>query len=184
MADKIKRIINARVFILAILLLTLSSCASVRLKTEAARDAGVTGDFNLILYGGRYSDDLETLAILDVAGDGYEFVPYAPEFDYKIIKNVQAEEALRLAKSFVSFHRSYRYSLLSRILDPQGKAIGYELKPLYDPVAYGISDVLDINYWLQEGGKVKVTIRLLLPAERLRFPGGGDGSGGGGGGGA
>lgn len=149
------------------------------LNTEEAKAADITGTFTLILYGGNYSDDLETIAILDYEGDQYNFEPYAPEFDYRIKKGVPAKEALEEAKKFVNFHNSFWRFQLSRIGDNKGDTIGFEVRPLYFPFTFGVSDVLEVNYWLKEGNKVKVTIKLIQSVERRRFPGGyGIGNGG------
>ena len=149
------------------------------LRTVAASPSEVKGNFTLLLYGGSY-DDVETAAFLDQDGDGYSLDLYVPDFDYKVIKGVPAKEALSMAEKFVRFHPSYWRSQLSKIIDDKGKVIGYELRPLYYPITYGASDVLDINYFMKEGGRVKVTIRLIPRVERLRLPGGlGAGCGGG-----
>ena len=50
-------------------------------------------------------------------------------------------------------------------MDRKGKTIGYELRPLYLPLDFGVSDVLDVAYWLKEG-KVKVVIRPLPSVEK------------------
>lgn len=150
------------------------------LKTERADVAEIKWTFTLILYGGRYSDDLETVAILDSEGDPYHFEPFAPDFDYRIKKGMQAKDAIAEAEKFVSFHNAFWRSQLRKILDNNDNAIGYELRPLYLNFVYGMSDLMDIYYWLKEGGKVKVTIKLIpLMFEKLKFPGGPDGGSGG-----
>jgi hypothetical protein len=178
-----KNIINCILIILVISAFTNgdSSAFEKPLKTEEAKAVDITGFFTLILYGGRFSDDLEAIAILDYEGDQYIFEPYAPEFDYRIKKGVPAKEALEVATKFVSFHNSFWRSQLSKIIDNKGNTIGYEVRPLYWPTTFGLSDVLEVNYWLKEGNKVKVTIRLTPSVERTRFPGIGDGGSGGGG---
>jgi hypothetical protein len=150
------------------------------LKTEEAKASDITGTYTLILYGGNYSDDLETIAILDREGDQYNFEPYTPDFDYRIKKGVPAEEALKEAEKFVSFHNSFWRSQISRIIDNKGNTIGYEVRPLYQPFTFGVSDVLDVYYWLREGGRVKVLIRLTQSVERERLPFGGKAGRGGG----
>jgi hypothetical protein len=151
------------------------------LKTEAANPSEVKGTFTLILYGGNYYDDLETMAILDREGDQYTLDLYKPDFDYRVIKGVPAKEALAKAEKFIRFNPSFWHSQLSKILDDKGDVIGYELRPLYYPITYGSSDVLDVHYWMEEGGRVKITVRLMTSVERLRFPGGGISAGSGGG---
>lgn len=149
------------------------------LKTEEATPDEMKGTFTLILYGGSYLDDLETIAILDSEGDQYVLEPFAPDFDYRMTKGVPAEKAFKEAGEFVNFHPSFWRSQLSRILDKERKVIGYEVRPLYRPFAFGISDVLDVNYWLKEKGRVKVTIRLIPSIEKNKLPGGDAGSAGG-----
>jgi hypothetical protein len=150
------------------------------LETIEASPAEITGTFNLVLYGGRFSDDVETIAILDLEGDGYLLEPFAPDFDFRIRKSVSAKEALEQAQKFVGFHNAFWRSQLSRIMDKTGNTIGYEIRPLYLPFYFGVSDVFEVYYWLKENGRVKVTIKLIPFVERRRFPGGdGDGPFGG-----
>jgi hypothetical protein len=146
-----------------VILALLSSTTLVHaeyLKTKEAKTEEVTGSFILILYGGTYSTDLETIAFLDKEGDQYEFEPYAPEFNYKIKKGVIAGDALNEAKKFVSFHNAFWRSQLSRILDEKGNTIGYEVRPLYRPFVYGRDDLLEVYYRIKDG-KVIVYIRLV-----------------------
>ena len=142
-----------------------SFAAETALKTRAAKAADITGVFTLTLYGGRHSSDIETIAVFDLEGDRYTFEPYAPEFDYRIKKSLSVKDALHDAETFISRHRSFRSAQLRRIMDRKGKTIGYELRPLYLPLDFGVSDVLDVTYWLREG-KVKVVIKLLHSVEK------------------
>jgi hypothetical protein len=176
-----KNTINCIFAFLVILVLTTRDSFALEksLRTKEAKAADITEVFTLIFYGGKYYDDIETIAILDYEGDQYNFEPYAPEFDYKVKKGVPAQEAINEAGRFVSFHNSFWRSQLSKIIDNKGNTIGYEIRPLYLPFIFGVSDVLDVNYWLKEGNRIKVTIRLIPPVERIRFPGGGYICGGG-----
>jgi hypothetical protein len=149
------------------------------LRTEEAKPDEINGTFTLILYGGGYPDDLETIAMLDAEGDQYVLDPFAPDFDYRMKKGMPAPEGFREAEKFVNFHPSFWRSQLSRIVDNEGKVIGYEVRPLYRPIAFGVSDVLDVNYWLKEKGRVKVTIRLIPSIDKYNLPGGDAGSAGG-----
>jgi hypothetical protein len=153
----------------AALALFAVSCAGGRhLRTEPVRDSKeISGTFDLILYGGRYLDDLETVAFLDLKGDGYSLKPFAPEFDFKTIKGLSAKDAFDKAHHHVSFHPQFVDTRLRRVLDERGAGvIGYEMRPLYDPFSYGEFNVLKVDYWLREGGEVKVTIRLKERVER------------------
>jgi hypothetical protein len=164
----VKRIL----YISAILCIVfLNSCAAGNyLRTEGAKDADIRGSFALILYGSRHLNDIETIAILDMEGDRYSFEPYAPEFDYKIKRGIPAKEALEEAERFVSWHSSFYRTQLSRILDGKGNVIGYEIRPLYQPLAFGASDVLDVDYRIKDN-KVIVRIRLKPQIERMLFDG-------------
>jgi hypothetical protein len=153
------------------LLSTQSFAFEKPLKTLEASPSEIKGIFTLILYGGNYSDDMETIAILDMEGDRYNFEVFAPDFDYRLTKGVPAEKALRIAEKFVGFHPAFWRTQLSKILDREGNIIGFELRPLYRPEAFGLSDILEVNYWPKDDGKIKVTIRLVSPVERLKIPG-------------
>ena len=174
-------IISCTLVFTVMLVITVSGAFALKnpLKTESARPAEVSGVFTLILYGAHYLDDLETVAILDFEGDEYYFEFYAPEFNYKVKNGVQAQEAMKEAENFVSFHNSFWRSQLSKIVNKEGVPIGYEVKPLYRPFVYGFSDILDVYYWLKGDGKVKVIIRLDNSVEKARLPGGDASCGGG-----
>jgi hypothetical protein len=153
-------------------LYTLSSCVGgkhLRVKTFEDTEK-ISGIFNVILYGANHLNDLETIAILDLDGDGYEFTPYAPEFNYSVIKNLRGKEAMEGALHFISSHHSFHSSQIKMIFDERGNTLGYEFRPLYLTVVYGFSDILEVDYWLMEDNRIKVTIRLDPLIERGRFP--------------
>lgn len=144
------------------------------LKTASADQGEVKGFFTVILYGGAYADDLETVAFLDMDGDQYTLEPFAPDFEYVKNGGVPAEDAFRRAEKFISFHASFWKTQLTKIIGPDGAAIGFELKPLYRPFIYGASDVLDIRYWPKKDGRIKVTITLIPWLKSLTLHPGGD----------
>jgi hypothetical protein len=151
-----------------------SDALETPLRTEWVNAPDVTGTFTLILYGGNYFNDVHTVAFLDSEGDRYTFEPYAPEFEYRLVRGLSAKEALDKAQHFVSTIGScFLRSELSKVLDQSGKTIGYELRPLYNSVCYGVVDVLDVSYW-NKNGKVVIRIRLKPSVEKQIF--GGDGS--------
>jgi hypothetical protein len=154
------------VFFAIILLLAVGSCASgPGIHTQKAGIDEVTGRYTLILYGCNYFDDLATVAILAKEGGKYTFAPYAPEFNYRIIKGLPAKEALGRAEKFVNCNSSYKNSILTGIVDPEGHTLGYELRPLYFTFVYGTDDVLNTFYWIRDG-KINVSIRLKPSLER------------------
>jgi hypothetical protein len=164
-------IVRSRFFLLPFLLFTASvacfSCAiGTRLNTGWARGADVTGAYTLILYGCNFFDDFETVAILDKEGDQYTFEPFAPTFKYRVERDVSSKKALEKAEKFVHCHTAVQRSQLSRIVDVLGNTIGYEVRPLYAPFAFGFEDVLDIGYWLKDS-RVIVRIRPILSIENM-----------------
>jgi hypothetical protein len=145
----------------------LNSCAPRNvLRTAYIDQASVTGTYTLFLYGARYANDLETVAILAIEGTPYTFAINSPDFDYKVIKGISAKEAIIKAKRFVSFHHAFSYDRISAIFGPAGEIIGYEVRPYYRPMDYGYSDVMDIWYTL-DGNKVMVNIHLKPEVEQL-----------------
>ena len=148
------------------LLVSGSEALENPLTTEWVSPSDITGTFTLILYGGNYLNDVHTIAFLDSEGDQYTFEPYAPEFEYRVLKGLPAKKALDMAQDFVStIDNCFMRSQLSRVLDQNGKTIGYELRPFYLPTCYGLSDVLDVSYW-NKSGKVVIRIRLYPVVER------------------
>ncbi len=154
--------------ILFVAVVVLWGCqADPGLRTEEVQPQDVQGSFTLILHGARHSDDLQTLAVLDLEGDGYGFKVFAPDFDYRMKKGVPAKEALEEALRFVSFHSSFHHSRISRIMDLEGRTIGYEVRPLYRISDYPSTDVLDVHYGLT-GREVTVRIRLTREVDLQR----------------
>ncbi len=140
--------------------LFLPGCVhGLRLRTGTAEKADFQGTYALILYGGNYSGDIQTVAILDKEDDRYTFEPYAPAFNYKIIAGQTVDHAIPRAEQFIRDNPAYQGEILRNILDPEGNIIGYELRPFYQSFVYGMSDVLDIDYWMKDD-KIIVTIRL------------------------
>ncbi len=132
-----------------------------RLKVEPDARIRQNLRYDLILYGGRYSEDLYTVAIMGIEGGPYKIVPYAPSFDYRVVKDVGAAEAFKIAVRFFSgTNPNFAGTRQSRISGPDGETIGYEIRPLYQPFVYGMSDILDTSYWLKGKGVVSAWIEL------------------------
>lgn len=147
-----------RIVIIAGLAAFLAGCATGQyLKTEEASSSAPSGTYTLFLHGGRYAADLQNVAILDKEGDPYTFEIYAPKFDYKISRGVPARQAAEEAEKFVRLHYAVRNSQWEKILGPEGSVIGYEVRPLYQPLETGYPDILDITYVIRQN---KVTVRI------------------------
>lgn len=151
------------------LLLTLSCATSGNfLKTHPVGEGGmVTGSYTAILYSTSEHNFLQTIAFLDLEGDGHEIVPHGAQSNYSVVKRLSPEGAEQRAREFVASHAPSHNSLeLRAIKGVEGTTIGYELRPWYLPITYGESDVLDIAYAQQPDGKVTVYVGLKMSIER------------------
>ncbi len=151
-------------------------CALSRsyLKTESAEKSEIKGIYSVILYGANYADDIATVALLVPEGGQYVFDIYAPDFNYRTIKGVPADEAIKMAEKFVSWNGDFARSQLGKIIAPNGQIIGYELRPLYRQTTFGMEDVMYVDYFLEDNNKVVVHIHLNYEVER-KFMGGSNG---------
>lgn len=94
------------------------------------------------MYGCGYHDDMSNVAILAKADTQRPFEVFAPEFSYKVKKNIAAEDALKEAERFIGCSTNANpYFHLAKILDGAGNTIGYELRPRYSRLS-ATSDVL------------------------------------------
>jgi len=135
------------------------------LRTVPAQSTALTGMYTLILYGGKHSNDLETVVILGKENSRYTFEPFASEFKYTTKKGVPAKEAIAEAEKFVSWHNSFQQSEIRGIIDDKGNTLGYELRPLYLPITFGAEDVADVNYKM-EADRIIVYVSLNPSIEK------------------
>ncbi len=137
-----------------ILFLTVSfSCTTGKyLKTETAGTADVSGEITLFLYKDVY---LIEAAFLDIEGDDYTFEMTGSGHNYAVEKSVPAELAVKKAFGFISSQRGR----LRKILADNGNTIGYEVSPVYGIFRYGSSDILDIDYRIEDK-KVSVSVDI------------------------
>ncbi len=138
----------------------------MNLKTELANAEHVQGIFTLILYSGPWPQQIANVAFLDREDDRITCDPYAPDFDYKILKGIPAKEAIARAEAFVSTHSSFHRSQLACIRDEYERVLGFEMRPLYYPTTYGTSDMLSLDYNLEDN-KIIIHIRLNPEVERM-----------------
>lgn len=154
--------------------LLCASCApEMHLNTQGAMESEIKGTYRVIFVGCNFTDDLETIAFLQKEDSRYTFEPYLPDFQYRVEKGVPASDALASAEKFLKCTTSFRRSQLSSIIAPDGSVLGYEVRPLYFPLTYGIDDVLETNYFIR-GDKVLISIRQTQRIERIHRGGAGD----------
>ncbi len=126
----------------------------------------ITGDYSVIVYGGRHANDLETIGFFDREDDDYSIAINAPDFDYQTHHGMSAPDALKYAREAVGFHRSFSSMHTTRLIAPDGSLVGYELRPLYAAYEFGHQDALDVFYaW--RGKTLLVTVRLKPQVRRL-----------------
>ncbi len=152
------------------MLCCLSCAPGIRLQTQEVRDTEAAGTYTTIFYGCTYNDDLESVAFLDRDGDRYTLAPYAPDFRYRVIGGMDAQDAFTQAERFLHCSTAFQGTRLREIIAPGGERIGYEIRPVYHSFVYGAGDPISVDYWLK-GDAVVVQIRLTPWAENLLFGG-------------
>jgi hypothetical protein len=161
---------SSSVMILASLLILNGCMAGKRLSIKGAIPADIQGTYTLVLYGCKYGNDLENIAILYKDEGPLTFEIYSLPTSYRVKKGLPADEALKQAHQFLRCSTEYWKTQLSKIVDSEGAIAGFELRPLYAPYQYGQMDVLDINYWLRDS---KVTVYIKLDPDTQKSVDGG-----------
>ncbi len=159
---------RAALICLCAVVLAMGGCASgIRLQTEPVAPAEVTGTYDLLLYGCRFPSDVKNLAILVREGARYPVEIYDLPTSSVVRKGLTADEALRDARSFLQCGGIRRLdgTRLSRIPDGSGGTIGYEVRQLYFPLEFGVTDVLLVNYSLING-MVRAYVKVDPEVER------------------
>jgi hypothetical protein len=145
---------------LVLICVALAGCSSYKgvLDTTPANMSALTGKYTLIKVGGGSVEDYTTFALI-VPEDGmYRFDIYKPAFDYSATKGLSSGQALKTAETFVSGQNAFLYSRTRAVIGPAGGAIAYEVRPLYQTVIFGRSDLLITTYLLKEDNLVEVRV--------------------------
>jgi len=150
--------IPCMVAVLAVTVLTGCSFGA-RLQTESALPTDMTSTYRLYLYGCHYPADTENLALLVDQSAPYRFDLFVLDTSYRTRENRSGPDALAEADAFIRCSTETIWlTTFRKIVDPAGKTIAFELKPLYDPLRMGMDEVLVTNYSLTDG-TVTVFIR-------------------------
>jgi len=145
----------------ATVLLLLSGCVSgTMLSSQSVTEIDTNhGTYTLILYGGQNAHDLSSIAVLDRTDDAYTILPYGAAFNYRIVENLSAADAMERGDSFLHNLSSYRATEKRAIYTPDHTVIGYEMRPLFMPLDTGLlGDILDTSYVLQTDNQVMVYV--------------------------
>ena len=163
------------VFGILLACLLSASCASNRayIQTTDARNSDITGSYTVFLYGANHYNDIATVAILAPTDGQYAFDIYAPDWAYRTVKGVPGKNAVAMAESFVSWHSSVLRTQTAKILLPDGKIIGYEIRPLYMSTEFGRADVMYVDYFPKGNNRIEVHVHLYPDIEKKFISGGG-----------
>ncbi len=135
-------------------------------QLERAEPKDIVGTYSAVLFDSALGNGIQRIAVLDKEGDGFCFEPHAPEFEYKIIRQLSGQEALRRAQSYLAATPELWKTQISSIRGASGEVLGYEVRPLYERTAFGTDDVLDVFYRVR-GETVFIHMRLIDSIERL-----------------
>lgn len=162
-------VFTALVAALVIIGLFVLYSADNYLRTELANAAEVQGRFTLLLYGCPSPDELANIAVLDREEDPYSFEIPAPGFASRTRTGLTAAEALQEAEKFVRCNIRSERTAVRRILGPDSRVIGFEVRPLYSVAAFGKDDILDVRYLIRDK---QITVQVQLdPAVELQRTG-------------
>jgi hypothetical protein len=154
-----------KILFLPAALFVLCSCAAMMGKSlrtvPVEENPDIMGLFTTIFYGRHYAEEADAVVIMDLEGDEYTFVPKGRIMDFETLKRVTAREALYESEPFFNLHAAYSgISAIRRILSPDGRTIGYEIRPFYHPTYYGKEDVVMPEYRMTKEGKVYFKVNL------------------------
>lgn len=149
------------VLLLLTLAAVLTGCIKgTPLKTSPVDAKAVSGTYDLMLYGCRHPNDLETAAFLIDPAKADKFELFVLPTSYKTQKGLTAETAFEKGNAFLHCGvRTVEKTVARSIPDGAGGTIGYELLPHYSPMDEGGQRPLIVNYSLRDG---KVTVFLEL----------------------
>lgn len=149
--------------IAAVVAVGVISCAQGnRVRPEAIeppRDLG--GQYILYLYGLRHDWDLEAFAFLDIEGDDTRIALRTYPRDYRVVAGISGSDGIAIAKRFFDTFRPYHRVSFRKIVDAEGRTVGYEIQPLYLRSLNDNPQVYSAYYY--EKGEGLVEIRFYEP---------------------
>jgi hypothetical protein len=138
--------------------LILAGCATytASLRTAQAGAIDQSGTYTVFRIGGNYFEDYSTFALIVPENGRYRFEIFKQDFEYRSSKKLSAKQAVNMAEVFVSSQPSFAYSRTNAVIGPDGSVIAYEVRPLYQTMLFGQSDILIIAYLLKANNVVEV----------------------------
>lgn len=154
---------------LIILLFLIPQSVYSQINLIEVDQESIKGKFDMILYGNGFINDPETFVILDNLADDIKILPYSSTHKYKIFHNVTEDEALKIIKD-IMINSSVSFLRFRAIKDSQNIA-GFEIKPVYFPWIFGISEAIETLY-KRNDKLIHVFIRLNPRVEKQIYNGG------------
>jgi len=175
--NSFSRLLLIAVAVAASLLGTACSIGT-RITAVTAQPSDASGTYSLYLYGCRYADDVENMALLVDESAPYRIDLFVPDTGYRVKKGLSGRTAFAKAEAFVrcGIHDLWM-TAFRKVADPSGRTIAFEVKPLYVPNDVGTDEALISSYVLRDD-TVTVYLRLDPAVERRlhlpNFQGGGN----------
>lgn len=132
-------------------------------------ETAIKGNFNLIIYGNAFINDPETFVILDRIEEKTLILPYSSSYKYRIYENINEKEVMQIIKDI--FHNPSISFIKYREIKNADSSLGFEIKPVYYPWIFGISEPLETTY-KKDLDKVYIFIRLNPRVEKQLYNGG------------
>lgn len=170
--DAVKRKSGRRRQLAALLVgaaVVLTACApGIRLDSRTGGPSELPeGTYTLFFYGCGHAQRIDNVVIIAPEGRGWTHEIHGPKFEYTVRTGVPAADALAEADRFLRCSVYYRKTILRSMVAPDGRTLGYELRPLYLPYDFGREDVFLNDFRLKDGNRVVSYIQLEHSVERL-----------------
>lgn len=137
-------------FAVALLVIGFASTAAARTaKTDMVSFSDIpSGSYKLVTYEQGTTNDPVMVAILQKEGTPYN-LKFGTRGIVKDLGTLPAEDAIKQAEAFVESSATVRDVEVAEIYGPDGTVLGYEVTPVFMPLRYGSSDVVDTHYDIQ-----------------------------------
>jgi hypothetical protein len=159
------RFIQRSVLSVAVALLFIGLAASAEakaVKTDRVKPHDVqAGTYNVIGYEQETVNGPIRVAILQK--EDAPNIKFKTPGDTKQVTGLTQDNAIRQAEAYVKANPAVTKTELSKMYDADGTLIGYEMSPIFLPMRYGSSDVVDSHFRISEDRTLAyVTVDPLL----------------------
>lgn len=154
-----------RIFLLLLLGGAEAAAGSLELTRQPVElSPELPGLFTLLLIGeAGSSSDAERVALFDLEGDAFSFLPVTPEYRVKRLGGLTAPAALAEAEGFFKGHCAYNGYRVKNLVLSSGPKVGRELVPDYPVALCETGNIVSVGYVVGDDGVIKVYTSLVLP---------------------